>query len=456
MPSTRGIVSLGHAVAQPIIRTARPKKLDPTPFALGGGPAFAHDAVRRTDDGQVRVHFKAPSKSDATFAQMSPLTLLARRCALVPPPRFHIARYYGVLPRGILCVTASDRALRSRVCHDSLRSSFHLKALTAPPPPASSRRIADLLMPLSCATALPRASRGSSSARESFASTSDRDSTFRRAWGHYGTERIVMTDQARVLIDRDGAVAHVRLNRPEKRNGLDMPMFEQLIAGGRALAEDKSVRCVVLSGEGPDFCAGLDFKSIMLADQTAVQKLLERDGVTNMAQRVAWVWQELPVPVIAAVHGSIFGGGLQIALGCDMRYVHPHAQLSVMEITWGLIPDMSITKTLPPLVGLDVAKEMTFTGRRISGQEALAVGLATRVCDDPVSAALETAKLIASRSPEAIRAGKQLFNRAPQLPVHEAFELETELQLPLLRSPNQLEAVRANMMKQTPLFKDPA
>ena len=264
-----------------------------------------------------------------------------------------------------------------------------------------------------------------------------------------------MTEQARVLIDRDGAVAHVRLNRPEKRNGLDLPMFEQLIAAGRSLAEDKSVRCVVLSGEGPAFCAGLDFKSIMMADQAATEKLLEREGVANMAQRIAWVWQELPVPVIAAVHGSTFGGGLQIALGCDMRYVHPDAQLSVMEIKWGLIPDMSITKTLPPLVGLDVAKELTFTGRRVSGQEALALGLATRVCDDPVGAALETAQLIASKSPEAIRAGKQLFNRAPQLPVRAAFELETELQLPLLRSPNQLEAIRANMMKQTPNFKDP-
>src|SRR5690606_15230054 len=122
-------------------------------------------------------------------------------------------------------------------------------------------------------------------------------STFAAAFGHHVRERIIMTDQARVLIDRDGAVAHVRLNRPDKRNGLDMPMFEQLIAAGRTLAADNSVRCVVLSGEGPDFCAGLDFKSIMLADEAAAQKLLEREGVANVAQRVAWVWQELPVPV---------------------------------------------------------------------------------------------------------------------------------------------------------------
>ncbi len=142
--------------------------------------------------------------------------------------------------------------------------------------------------------------------------------------------------EERVLVTRDGAVAHVRMNRPDKRNGLDLPMFEQLVAAGRSLAEDAGVRAVVLSGEGRAFCAGLDFMAFMSQADAAPRLLAERgESPANLAQRVAWVWQEVPVPVIAAVHGVAFGGGLQIALGADLRYVHPHAQLSVMEIKWG-------------------------------------------------------------------------------------------------------------------------
>lgn len=262
-------------------------------------------------------------------------------------------------------------------------------------------------------------------------------------------------NEARVLVDRDGAVAHVRMNRPDKRNGLDLPMFEALVATGEALGADPSVRAVVLSGEGKAFSAGLDFAAFMSAGN-AMSKLLERGGSpANVAQRVAWIWREVPVPVIAAVHGAAFGGGLQIALGADLRYVHPEAQLSVMEIKWGLVPDMSASKTLLSLVPLDVAKELTFTGRIVSGQEAVRLGLATRVTEDPLAAALETAREVASKSPHAIRAAKQLYERAPALSVREAFELETALQLDLLGSPNQMEAVQANLEKRAPRFVDP-
>lgn len=263
-------------------------------------------------------------------------------------------------------------------------------------------------------------------------------------------------NQERVLVDRDGAVAHVRMNRPDKRNGLDLPMFEGLVEAGRTLAADRTVRAVVLSGEGPAFCAGLDFMAFMSSPDVGA-KLLARgeESPANLAQRVGWIWQELPVPVIAAVHGVAFGGGLQIALGADLRYVHPSAQLSVMEIKWGLIPDMSASKTLLSLVSLDVAKELTFTGRIVSGNEAVRIGLATRVSDDPVAAALGTAHEIASKSPHAIRAGKRLFNAAPSLSVRAAFELETKLQLGLLGSPNQLEAVQANFAKRPRRFSDP-
>lgn len=262
--------------------------------------------------------------------------------------------------------------------------------------------------------------------------------------------------ESRVLVDRDSGVAHVRMNRPDKRNGLDLPMFEGLVAAGKELAGDPCVRAVVLSGEGKAFCAGLDFMAFMASAQTAPKLLSARDeSPANLAQRVAWVWREVPVPVIAAIHGVAFGGGLQIALGADLRYVHPEAQLSVMEIKWGLVPDMGASKTLLDLVPLDVAKELTFTGRVVSGAEAVQLGLATRAADDPLAAALETARTIAEKSPHAIRAGKRLLESAPRLGVRESFELETELQLGLLGSPNQMEAVQANFEKRAPRFRDP-
>jgi enoyl-CoA hydratase/carnithine racemase len=263
-----------------------------------------------------------------------------------------------------------------------------------------------------------------------------------------------MSDRVQLTIDN--AVATVRLSRPEKRNALDPDMFDGLIDTGKRIIADNSVRAVVLHGEGKAFCAGLDFGSF-LGSPDLMQKLLARgeESPANMAQRAAWVWQEVKVPVIAAVHGFAFGGGLQIALGADMRYVTADAEFSVMEIKWGLIPDMSITQTLLELVPLDVAKELTFTGRKLSGTEAVALGLATKVCADPLAEALETAKLIATKSPHAIRAGKALLRDAPGMSRADALKLETALQVTLLGSPNQTEAVQANMMKRAPSFKDP-
>lgn len=263
-----------------------------------------------------------------------------------------------------------------------------------------------------------------------------------------------MSERAQVTIDN--AVATVRLSRPDKLNALDAAMFEGMIRAGEQIMADKSVRAVVLHGEGRAFSAGLDFASFV-GNPDLMQKLLARGekSLANVAQRIAWIWQEVQVPVIAAVHGVAFGGGLQIALGADIRYVTPDAQLSVLEIKWGLIPDMSITQTLTRLVPLDVAKELTFTGRIISGAEAVELGLATKVTKDPLADALETAKLIATKSPHAIRAGKTLLNEAPTMSRADALKLETALQVGLLGSPNQMEAVQANMMKRDPSFKDP-
>jgi enoyl-CoA hydratase/carnithine racemase len=263
-----------------------------------------------------------------------------------------------------------------------------------------------------------------------------------------------MSERAQVTIDN--AVATVRMSRPDKLNALDADMFEGLIRAGKQIMADKSVRAVVLHGEGRAFSAGLDFASFM-GKPDLMQKLLARggDSPANMAQRIAWMWQEVQVPVIAAVHGVAFGGGLQIALGADIRYVTPDAQLSVLEIKWGLIPDMSITQTITRLVPLDVAKELTFTGRVVSGTEAVELGLATKVSEDPLADALATAKLITTKSPHAIRAAKTLLNDAVTMSRANALKLETALQVSLLGSSNQMEAVQANMMKRDPEFKDP-
>ncbi len=266
-----------------------------------------------------------------------------------------------------------------------------------------------------------------------------------------------MTD--RVIVSRQDGVAEVRLNRPDKMNALDLAMFEGLVETGRALAGDASLRAVVLSGEGRAFCAGLDFASFAALAQgsDAAGRLLRREPghAANYAQQAAWVWTDLPVPVIAAVHGVAFGGGLQIALGADIRFVAPDARLSVMEVKWGLIPDMTGSQTLRRLVRLDVAKELTFTGRIVSGGEAVALGLCTHASDDPRAAALGLAREIAGRSPDAVRAAKRLLNRAGVVSVEEGLALEESIQLSLIRSPNQIEAVMANVEKRPPRFGDP-
>lgn len=266
-----------------------------------------------------------------------------------------------------------------------------------------------------------------------------------------------MPEFDRVVVEIAEHVAHVRLNRPDKRNGVDLPMFEALVAAGVRLAEDRSVRAVVLSGAGASFCAGLDFAAFLAMGQGA-QRLLTRDADSpaNLAQRACWVWTELRVPVVAAIRGAAFGAGLQLALACDVRFVAPDARMSVMEIRYGLVPDMGASKTLLRLVRPDVARELVYTGRIVEAAEAVAIGLATRQVDDPVAEALALARTIAGQSPSAIRAAKRLCTETPELDVAAAFLRETELQLGLLGSAEQLEAVQAVLGKRAPVFSDPA
>jgi len=267
-----------------------------------------------------------------------------------------------------------------------------------------------------------------------------------------------------VTIDKRGGVADVRLNRPDKYNALSPEMFSAIIEAGESLLSAKDVRVVVLSGNGRGFCAGLDFGSFQgMAGSGAPRaaspepSLFKRraDEPENRAQRPAMIWKRLPMPVITAIHGVAFGGGCQIALGGDIRIAAPDAKISVMEIKWGLIPDMSLTQTLRDLVPLDIAKELTFTGRVLSGTEAAALGLVTRTASDPLAAALELAAMITGKSPDAIRAAKRLLEATWHADPATGLALEQELQGSLIGRPNQIEAVKANFENRPPDFRDP-
>jgi enoyl-CoA hydratase/carnithine racemase len=280
-----------------------------------------------------------------------------------------------------------------------------------------------------------------------------------------------------VTVAIEGGVADVRLNRPDKLNALNHHLMAGLVEAGTTLAEDTSVRAVVLSGEGRGFCSGLDFSAFqamagddpgpteLQADETeakgggdgGVGSIMDTGGrETHLGQEASWVWRRLPVPVIAAISGPCLGGGLQVALGADIRIVAPDAKLSVLEMRWGLIPDMTATWVLPRLVGDDVARELTFTGRMVSGTEAAAMGLCTRVADDPHAEAMALAREIAAKSPRAVRHAKRLLEASvtPGRTVAEQFLDERATMGSLIGSPDNVEAVEAYFAKRDPVFPD--
>jgi enoyl-CoA hydratase/carnithine racemase len=264
----------------------------------------------------------------------------------------------------------------------------------------------------------------------------------------------------RVSITIEDGVADVRMIRVDKMNALDNAMFEALVGAGERLKTEKGVRAVVLSGEGRAFCAGLDMGNFgQMAEGPRGRSTVSdaglgarTHGVANRAQYAAWVWREVPAPVIAAVHGVAFGGGFQVALGPDMRYVAPDTRLCVMEIKWGLIPDMAGTQLMRHLAREDIVRELTYTGRIFSGEEAFQYGFATRVCADPRAEALATAREIAAKSPDAIRAAKRILNDAVQVDPKTGLTQESVEQGRLIGSPNQVEAVMSNLQKRAAVY----
>src|ERR1700738_3472105 len=268
--------------------------------------------------------------------------------------------------------------------------------------------------------------------------------------------------EPRVSVTISEGVADVRLVRVDKMNALDAAMFDALVTTSGRLSREKGLRAVVLSGEGRAFCAGLDMGRFAAMKENGGNGIAggeTRDltapthGLANFPQQAVWGWRQLPVPVIAAIQGVAFGGGFQLALGADIRFLSPDARMSIMEIKWGLVPDMAGTPILASLVRDDILRDLTYTGRIFSGQEALNYGLATRICDDPRAAALEVAREIAGKSPDAIRAAKRMLNNLSVDPAA-ALLAESVEQQKLLGSPNQTESVRANLEKRAPRFAD--
>lgn len=257
-----------------------------------------------------------------------------------------------------------------------------------------------------------------------------------------------MTEQSRVLLEVKNKIAYVTLNRPDKHNGLDYQMFVELAKTAKTIRKDRSIRCVIMKGEGPSFCAGLDFGAVskkpVMIPKLFLKFPLRKD---NLFQRVAHIWRDLPIPVIAVVHGNCFGGGLQIILGCDYRIATPTAKLSILEMKWGLIPDMSGMVTLSRLTRVDIAQELTMTGRFFSGEEGAEYGLISKVSEDPLSEAEALANTICEKSPDAIAATKYLFKKTWKKDTRGALFWERITQMRLMGRKNQRIAMNNGLSK---------
>ncbi|WP_413060752.1 crotonase/enoyl-CoA hydratase family protein [Sphingomonas carotinifaciens] len=257
----------------------------------------------------------------------------------------------------------------------------------------------------------------------------------------------------RVAITLADGVAEVRLARAAKMNAIDAPMFAQIADTIAALATRAEVRVVILSGEGNAFCAGLDMAA-MAGGGSGLLTEERTHGAANLVQQAAWGWRTLPMPVIAAVHGVAFGGGFQIMSGADIRLAHPATRFAIREMHWGLVPDMAGVALWRGMVRDDVVRELTYTAREFSAEEAQAFGFVTRLTEDPMGSARDLARVIAARSPDAVREAKGLFAVAADGDAATILRAESAAQLRLMRGANQREAVMANLEKRAARFAD--
>lgn len=268
-----------------------------------------------------------------------------------------------------------------------------------------------------------------------------------------------MQDRVSITLLEDG-IADVRLIRGEKMNALDPAMFSGITEAIDQLKDTPGLRVVVLSGDGPAFCAGLDLSSLGKSKDNGSAKDPTRrlsprtKGISNDPQYVAYGWREIPVPVIVAAHGVAFGGGLQLLSGADIKFIHPDTRCAVMEMKWGLVPDMAGFPLWRENVRGDVLRELTYTNREFSGREAAELGFATHVTENPYEDAMELAKTIALKNPQAIRGAKRLFAVQSHSTDAELLQAESTEQDGVIRKPNQMEAVKASMEKRRPVFVD--
>lgn len=264
-----------------------------------------------------------------------------------------------------------------------------------------------------------------------------------------------MGKQSNIDYEVSEQIAFVRLNRPDKHNALTLDMIDDLAKAADRAGKDHSLRAVILTGNGPSFCSGLDFSSAGKQQSRILRNMIpKRSSAANNFQAAAWAWRSVPVPVIAVVTGHCFGGGLQIALGADFRYADPGATFSIMESKWGLIPDMSLSASIAQLTGIDVAKRLTMTGEVFSSDDALDYGLVSDVVDDPMTTARGLVEAIKQRSPDAVAAAKALFENTWYNGSRLSFPVEQSLQLRLLAGRNHTIARKAGLARELPEFTE--
>lgn len=258
----------------------------------------------------------------------------------------------------------------------------------------------------------------------------------------------------RVTTEIENHVATVTMTRGDKMNALDPAMIDGLIGAAEALADREDVRAVVLTGEGRAFCAGLDVMSFgALAGSDPEEVIMPRThGLSNLYQHVVMVWRQLPQPVIAALHGTVFGGGFQIALGADIRVAAPATKMAVLEMKWGLIPDMGGMVLMPRLTRSDVIRRLTYTNETFLSEQALDWGLVSELADDPLARARDLATQIAGKSPTAIRAAKRLIGVAEAEAEAAVLLAESREQADLVGKPHQMEAIASVMQKRPARF----